>query len=279
MNSMNKKIITFFVVFSTLMFTSCLDDLDVKPIDPNLLLSSNLKDRPGAMKQALAKIYAGFITRGQDGNDNDINSTDANFTTFIRSWWNVQELTTDEVICAWGDPGIADLNTQRWTPNNPFLTGVYSRIIWLAVLSNDYIRLTTGDPDPEIARYNAEARFLRALAYYYAIDLFGNPAFITEADKVGNFFPPQTDRKSLFDYIEKELLEVQDQLGEPKFELYRADKAAAWMLLAKLYLNAEVYTGTQRWADCKTYCDKVISSGAYSLATDYRQNFSSDNDQ
>ena len=50
------------------------------------------------------------------------------------------------------------------------------------------------------------------------------------------------------------------------------------MLLARLYLNAEVYTGTARWADCKTYCDKVISSGKYSLATNYRQNFSADND-
>ena len=278
MNTMNRKIITLFVVFATLMITSCMKDLDVKPIDPNLLLSTNLKDRPGAMKQALAKIYAGFITRGQDGNDNDINSTDANFTTFIRAWWNVQELTSDEVICAWGDPGIADLNTQTWTPNNPFLTGVYSRIIWLAVLTNDYIRLTDGDTDPDIIKYNAEARFLRALAYSYAIDLFGNPAFITEADNVGTFFPPQTDRKSLFNYIEKELLEVQEKLGEPKFELYRADKAAAWMLLAKMYVNAEVYTGTARWADCKTYCDKVINSGAYSLANNYRQNFSSDND-
>ncbi len=275
---MNKKILTLSVVFATLMIMSCVKDLDVKPIDPNLVLSTNLKDRPGAMKQALSKIYAGFLTRGQAGDDNDINSQDANFTCFIRAWWNVQELTTDEVICAWGDPGIPDLNTQTWTSNNPFLTGVYSRIIWLAVLSNDYIRLTTGDSDPDIIKYNAEARFLRALAYYYAIDLFGNPAFITEADKVGSFFPSQTDRKSLFAYVEKELLDVQDKLGDPKFELYRADKAAAWMLLSKLYLNAEVYTGTARWADCKTYSDKVINSGKYSLATNYRQNFSSDND-
>jgi starch-binding outer membrane protein, SusD/RagB family len=50
------------------------------------------------------------------------------------------------------------------------------------------------------------------------------------------------------------------------------------MLLARLYLNAEVYTGTPRWDDCKEYCDKVIGSGQYSLATNYRQNFSADND-
>ena len=207
---MNIKILTLGVALTTVLITSCVKDLDVKPIDPNLLLSTNLKDRPGAMKQALAKIYAGFITRGQAGDDNDINSSDANFTCFIRAYWNVQELTTDEVICAWGDPGIADLNTQTWTPNNPFLTGVYSRIIWLAVLSNDYIRLTTGDTDPDIIKYNAEARFLRALAYSYALDLFGNPAFITEKDKVGTFFPSQTTRAALFTYVDTELLAVQN---------------------------------------------------------------------
>lgn len=275
---MNRKILTLSIVMAALMVASCVKDLDVTPIDPNAILASNLKDRPGAMKQALAKIYAGYITRGQNGGDNDINSNDANFTCFIRAWWNVQELTTDEVICAWGDPGIADLNTQTWTPNNPFLTGVYSRIIWLAVLSNDYIRLTDGDTDPEIVKYNAEAKFLRALAYSYAVDLFGNPAFVTEADKVGSFFPKQTDRKSLFNYVVNQLKDVENKLGDPKFERYRADKATAWMLLAKMYLNAEVYTGTAKWDSCKIYCDKVINSGAYQLADDYRQNFSSDND-
>lgn len=275
---MKRKILTLIVVFATLMVTSCVKDLDVKPIDPNKILASNLADRPGAMKQALAKIYAGYITRGQNADDNDINSSDANFTCFIRAWWNVQELSTDEVICAWGDPGIADLNTQTWTPNNPFLTGVYSRIIWLAVLSNDYIRLTDGNTDPDIVKYNAEARFLRALAYSYAVDLFGKPAFVTEADNVGSFFPKQTDRKSLFYYVVNELKAIDGKLGDPKFERYRADKATAWMLLAKMYLNAEVYTGTAKWDSCKIYCDKVIGSGKYSLATNYRQNFSSDND-
>jgi hypothetical protein len=275
---MNRKILTITVVFAALMVTSCVKDLDVKSIDPNYFLPSDLTSKE-AKKQALAKIYAGFITRGQNGDDNDINSSDANFTCFIRAWWNVQELSTDEVICAWGDPGIPDLNTQTWTPNNPFLTGVYSRIIWLAVLSNDYIRITTGDTDPDIINYNAEARFLRALAYSYAIDLFGNPAFVTENDPISTtFFPPQTDRKSLFKFVVNELKAIEGNLGNPKFELYRADKAAAWMLLAKMYQNAEVYTGTAKWDSCKIYCDKVITSNAYTLATNYRQNFSSDND-
>ena len=274
---MKHKIVWPFIALA-IMFSSCVKDLDVKPIDENLILAGNLKDRPDAMRQTLAKIYASFVLSGQSG-DSDITSDDANFTTFIRSLWNCQELTTDEVKCAWGDPGIPDLNTQTWTSNNPFLEGIYARIIYTVTLSNDYIRLTADDTDPDIQRYRAEARFLRALAYFYAIDLFGNPAFTTEADGIGKFLPKQITRSELFDYIESELLDIEDKLGAPKFQFGRADQAAAQMLLARLYLNAEVYTGTAQWDNCKTFCDKVISSGAYSLELNYRKNFSSDNDE
>jgi hypothetical protein len=74
------------------------------------------------------------------------------------------------------------------------------------------------------------------------------------------------------------LKSIESTLGEPKFSYPEADKASCWMLLARLYLNAQVYTGTAKWDSCKLYCDKVISSGKYSLATNYRQNFSADND-
>jgi hypothetical protein len=275
---MNKKIILSLVVLATIA-ASCVKDLDVKPIDKNLILAGNLKDRQDGMKQTLAKIYIAFSTPGQTSSDNDISSSDANFTTFIRALWNCQELSTDEVVCAWGDAGISDLNYQTWTQNNPFLTGVYARIIYIVTLSNDYIRLTAGDTDPDMMKYNAEARFLRALAYYYAIDLFANPAYTTEADQIGSFYPKQIDRKSLYTYVESELLDIEGKLGAPKFEYGRADQAAAQMLLARLYLNAGVFTGTTQWDKCKTYCDKVINSGAYSLEPNYRKNFSSDNDQ
>jgi hypothetical protein len=129
-----------------------------------------------------------------------------------------------------------------------------------------------------VMRYNAEARFLRALAYYWFIDLFGNPPFTTEEDGVGKFYPKQIKRADLFKYLVSELHDIENKLGEPKFSYPQADKAAAWMLLARLYLNAEVYTGTAKWDSCKIYCDKVINSGKYSLATNYRQNFSADND-
>lgn len=281
---MKKKILFLCVVFSGLMVTSCVKDLDVKPKNPNTILSGNLNDDPAYMEQVMAKIYASFIIAGQGANGGaDISAPDENFFTTMRAFWNLQELPTDEAICAWGDVGIADLNTQTWSSSNPFLTAVYQRLGLSITYANDFIRLTKDNTDPAVMRYHAEARFLRALAYYWYLDLFGNPPFTTEEDLVGNFFPSQLDpdfdvaRTKLFNYIASEVISIEDQLGEPGFSYPHADKGAAWMLLSKLYLNAEVYTGTAKWDSALIYTNKVISSGAYALESDYRKNFGADN--
>ncbi len=276
---MNKKIIIFGIILSALMISSCVKDLDVTPNDPTKILAGNLNDNPDYMRQALAKIYASFNLPGQGANGGaDIAASDENFFTTMRALWNLQEITTDEAICGWTDVGIADLNTQTWSPSNSFLTALYQRLALSITYANDFIIKAQGNSDPDFVRYVAEARFLRALAYYWAIDLFGQFPFTTEEDGVGKFFPKIGTRSEIFNYIESELLDLETKLGAPKFSYPQADQAAAWMLLARLYLNAEVYTGTPRWDDCKEYCDKVISSNLYSLATNYRQNFSADND-
>ena len=137
--------------------------MDVTPKDPDTILSGNLTE--DHMEQVLAKIYASFIIPGQGANGGaDISSGDENFFTTMRALWNLQELPTDEAICAWGDVGIADLNTQTWSPSNPFLTALYQRLGLSVTYANDFIALTKNIEDPDIARYNAEARFLRALA-------------------------------------------------------------------------------------------------------------------
>ncbi len=276
---MNKKIVIFGIILSALMISSCVKDLDVTPQDPTKILAGNLGDDPVYMQEVLGKIYASFIIAGQGANGGaDIAASDENFFTTMRALWNLQEITTDEAICGWGDAGISDLNTMTWSPTNQFLTALFQRLSLSVTYANDFIVKTQGNNDPDVVKYVAEARFLRALAYYWAIDLFGQFPFTTEADGVGKFFPEIGTRTQIFNYVESELLDIQNTLGAPKFSYPQADQAAAWMLLARLYLNAEVYTGTARWADCKTYCDKVISSGKYSLATNYRQNFSADND-
>ena len=276
---MNKKILILGIILSATVISSCVKDLEITPEDPTKILAGNLGDDPQYMKMALGKIYASFIISGQGANGgDDIAASDGNFFTTMRALWNLQEITTDEAICAWGDVGIADLNTQTWSPSNPFLTALYQRLALSITYANDFIKNAQDNTDPDVVRYVAEARFLRALAYYWAIDLFGQFPYTTEADGVGKFFPEIGTRAELFSYIETELLDIENTLGAPGASYPQANQAAAWMLLARLYLNAEVYTGTARWSDCKIYCDKVINSGQYELAGDYRQNFSADND-
>ncbi|PCH70033.1 MAG: RagB/SusD family nutrient uptake outer membrane protein [Bacteroidales bacterium] len=276
---MKKIYIIFGILITALMYTSCVDDLDVKPTDPNKILAGNLGDDPAYMEQTLAKLYASFIISGQGDGDADITSSDDGFFITMRALWNLQTITTDEGINAWGDVGISDLNTQTWSAQNPFLTAVYQRLSLSVTYANDFLNVTAGSTEPNIIQYRAEARYLRAFAYYWLMDLFANPPFTTEEDGVGKYFPEQIQRADLFEFIVAELKAIEPDLGEPGFSYPQADKGSCWMLLAKTYLNAEVYTGTAQWDECKTYCDKVIASPAYSLATDYRQNFSADNDR
>lgn len=274
------------LLLPAMIFSSCVGDLDVNPKDPNNIMAGNLGDDPVNIKKALGKIYASFIIAGQGsvtGGGADISAADENFFTTTRALWNLQEITTDEAICAWGDVGIADLNTQTWSAQNPFLTALYQRLVLSITYANSFIKVTSGNSDPDVQRYVAEARFLRALAYYYLMDMFGNPPFTTEADEVGKFYPRQLDpnvnvaRPMLFNYIVSELKAISPVLAAPGGVSTQANRAAAWMLLARTYLNAQVYTGTAKWDSCQMYCDSVINSGAYSLATNYRQNFSADN--
>ena len=120
-------------------------------------------------------------------------------------------------------------------------------------------------------------RFLRALHYWYFIDLFGKAPF---KEHFSNDLPVEKGGKELYDYIQTELAEAEADMYEPgEAPFGRADKAANWLLRARLYLNAEVYTGTADYQNAKTYADKVINSGAYQLCNDYRLMFMADNDQ
>lgn len=275
---MKNNIKTLALILATLFLGSCVNDLELTPQDPNIVTSKTVYDSPGAYKEGLAKLYATFSLSGQQGPSGqpDIAGIDEGFSNYLRQYWNAQELSTDEAVMAWNDASIKDFHWQTWAPNDVFIAAVYSRIMYTVALCNEYVRATADNTDADIKKYHAEARFLRALAYYHAIDLFGNPPFVTENDSPGAFFPKQTTRAELFTYLESELKAIETELGAPKFEYGRADQAAAWSLLAKLYLNAKVYVGTDRSGDCVTYCKKVISSG-YSLSTKYANNFVADN--
>lgn len=265
-------------LLAILMLASCVGDLDVKPIDPNLITSATVYDNPEAYKQGLAKLYATFALSGQQGpaGQPDIAGIDEGFGNYLRQYWNCQELTTDEAVISWNDATIKDFHWHTWTATDVFLAAMYSRIMYTVALCNEYIRATSGNEDETIRTYHAEARFLRALAYYHAIDLYGNPPFVTEEDSPGAYFPPQIQRAELFNYVESELIAIEADLGPPKFEYGRADQAAVWMTLAKLYLNAEVYTGTPKYTEAIAVLRKVIAA-PYTLSENYLHNFVADN--
>ncbi|MCB0617454.1 MAG: RagB/SusD family nutrient uptake outer membrane protein [Saprospiraceae bacterium] len=273
---------------------SCFQDLDLAP--PYGVNSASVYEDPANYINVLAKLYAGLSLSGNNGpaGEPDIVGIDEGFSSYIRVFWNLQEVPTDEAVVGWNDPGLPELNTMEWVATNSWTGAMYYRIFFQITLINEFIRESDADKlngrgfsqadVDRISQYQAEARFLRALSYFHALDLYGgNVPFVTEEDLVGAFLPEQTNANDLFAYIESELLDLEAGLMDPVVgyddQVYaRANKAAAWTLLAKLYLNAEVYTGSARWNDCITYCQKVIDAG-YELEGDYTHLFLADNQQ
>ena len=287
-----KKILNIAMTFVAffLITTSCIKDLDTIPIDPDEVTAEQVFEDPAAYKSVLAKLYAGLAVSGQQGpaGQADISGIDEGFGQYLRGYWYHQELTTDEALIAWNDQTIKNFHGQSWGASDVFIAAFYYRVFYQIAACNEYLRETTdkklddrgvsGQLREDIKYYRAEARFLRALSYWHALDLFGNVPFVTEDDPVGAFFPPQIARADLFSYIEQELLDIEGQLMAPRTNEYaRADQAAAWMLLAKLYLNSEVYTGTPRYDKVVEYTEKIINAG-YILDPVYQHLFLADND-
>ncbi|MCB0639338.1 MAG: RagB/SusD family nutrient uptake outer membrane protein, partial [Lewinella sp.] len=275
----------------SLVTTSCFKDLDTTPLDEDILIADVVYDDPAAYKQGLAKLYASFAVTGQEGpaGQGDISGIDEGFGSYLRMYWYHQELTTEEALIGWNDATIKDFHNQNWNSQDGFIYAMYSRIYFTISICNEFLRATTEDKvdgrgqtqavKDEVAIYRAEARFLRALAYYHALDLFRNVPFVTEEDPVGSFFPEQIQATDLFNWIELELRDIQDALPTPGGNEYgRVDQAGVWMLMAKLYLNAEVYAGTNRYSDAVAFSKQVIESGAYELEDVYEYNFLADNE-
>ncbi len=274
-------------VFVAGAFSACTKKLDLTPT--NGITAANVYSTATGYKQAFAKVYGSFALTGNAGpaGNGDIQGIDEGTSDFFRLYWKAQELSTDEAVVAWGDPGIQDFHRMNWTSDNPMLKGLYYRSFYQITLCNDFInqasdanlasRGITGADADNIRQYKTEARFIRAYQYAVLMDLFGNPPFATEKDAIGSFLPKQISRSGLFTYIETELKDIETSLPAAKSNEYgRADRAAAWSLLARIYLNAQVYTGTAKYGEAITYAQKVIGAG-YNLVDDYRWLMRADN--
>jgi hypothetical protein len=287
-NNIFKK--TILAVVAIALITACSKDLNLKPtndITPDIAYNSLI-----GYKQVLAKVYGSYALTGNTGAGSSyLGGINAGFSDFLRLYWNLQELTSDEAACAWNDPGIPELNYQTWTSENLLNRGLYTRSLFQITIANEFLRESTdqklasrgitGNDAMEVKKFRAEARFLRAYQYWVLMDMYGNPAFITENDQIGKVFPKQTNRIALFNYVETELKAIEPEMAAPKTNEYgRADRAAVWFLLARVYLNAEVYlgAGNAKNTEAITYATKVLTSG-YFLLPAYKNLFLADNDK
>jgi hypothetical protein len=287
---MNARTCTVFAGAAALLFvtaTAC-TDLTVPPV--STVTTANIFNDPTSYQKFIAKLYAGLAVGGEASGDanTDIQGIDGGFSQYLRLYWEMEELPTDEAVLAWGDIGIPDMNKQTWNSANVFPQSMYYRVFFQAALANEFLRQTTDDQlaahgitgaqKTTIQQYRAEARFLRALSYWHGLDLFGDIPLVTETDPIGGAPPAQSTRAAIYAFVVKELTEIQPLLPAPGAANYgRATGPAATMLLAELYLNAQVYTGTAAYDKALAAAATVISSGAYSLDPNFRHMFQADN--
>ncbi|MFN9496084.1 MAG: RagB/SusD family nutrient uptake outer membrane protein [Bacteroidota bacterium] len=286
-NIKSTYIITLAVVV-ILSLTSCLKDLNRKPFYE--ASSATIYEDPNNYIHVLAKLYAGLAVSGQSGpaGNPDLAGIDEGFSQYLRQYWQLQELPTDEAVIAWNDGTIQELNKMTWSSQNEFVTVLYNRIMYQITLCNEFIRQTSDENLDKrnfsesvkntLRAYRAEARFLKALSLWHGMDLYGNiPDITNENNYPGSEYPKQINRKDLFIYIESELTSIENEITPvAQSEYGRANQAAVWSLLARMYLNAEAHIQTPRYTDAITYCNKVISSG-YTLEPKYRNLFLADN--
>lgn len=276
---MKKYIFTALLATAALGLSSCIDDLDQRPViedDASVVYAT-----PDSYKQVLAKIYASYVITGQERDgDKDIDSEKG--YDLSRCIFNLEEDATEESINTWSS--LYEVSHFCWDPNNVWVQDGYYRLYYTITLCNEFVRNST---DAAISRFSeqeqndlkvmrAEARFMRALSYYYVLDLFGQGPFSNEDTPISGYVPERYGPDELFNLIERELSDIEYTIPETN-EYGRASRAAVNALQARLYLNAEVYINTPKYTECITACNKIISTGRYSLEPEFYKLFNASN--
>lgn len=285
----NMKHIAWIAAGASMLFTACIGDLDTLPLNPSDSTSETVygADESGYIA-GLTKLYFNFVSN----ETTDLQVSDAGASELVRAFWIVQEVTSDACKCAWeNDAWVRAMNTNTWSDaDNDATYAVYVRTLQGIAYTNEYLRQTASDRlsdrgvsselAAKIQGFRAEARFLRAYFYWMALDVFGDVPFTTENSPFGGGVnPKQASRKDVFDYCISELtaLTADDSpMPAARSNYPRADKGAVLGLLARMYLNAEVYTGTPMWQEAKDACEDIFTMG-YSLCPEYADLFRGDN--
>jgi len=278
------------LVFVAVGLVSCVQDLNTQPIDPNSSTSFNA-DR------MFTKCYSCMAVIGQSGpgEDSDVEDIDAGMSGFYRTIWYCNDLTTDEAFWIWDDDESRGLPTTNWTGSSGMIKGIYTRLNLNIKYCNHYLTYGPNETDEDKYRL-AEVRWIRAFHYYYLMDLFLFAPFVTTESSE---FPHYVARHELYKWLVDELKDLEVELPAQRVQPYRVGKAAAQLLLARIYLNADVYnkynkqwTSGQTWDKALQAAKNVISDNPqHSLVTTpivtdsgyvytaYQQLFMGDNDR
>lgn len=124
--------------------TACTDPA-VAP--KSTVTSANIFTDKNSYQQFLARIYAGLIVTGQRGPDGnpDIGGIDEGFSEYLRLYWYLQEVPTDEAVIGWNDPGLPDLNRGAWGADNNMVNAMYYRVFFQVMLANEFLRQSVDD--------------------------------------------------------------------------------------------------------------------------------------
>lgn len=261
--NMYKKI--FVVAGAALLFSCTKLDQKVFSVVPN----QNFWSTPDQIAAGIAPAYAS-LTAIPDGNYHDL-----------------AEIPGDDMIVParaadWLAAGQwIELWQHKWTATTAQVQDTWTEL-YAGIGRINFILSVVNNLNPapaNLANINAELKSLRALYYYWAMDLYGNVPLVTSFETNASTLTNST-RKQVYDFVEKELTDNLPFLStDVSLATYgRATKYMAFCTLAKLYLNSVTYTGTARWADAARVCDSIITGGKYNLQTNYFDNFSIKNE-
>ena len=228
-----------------LAFTACVQDLDTTPIDPNSSTSFN-------QERMFTKCYSCMAVIGQSGpgEDSDVEGMDAGMSGFYRTIWYCNDLTTDEAYWIWDDPESRGLPTTNWTGESEMIKGIYTRLNLNIKYCNHYITYASTDTQEDKYRM-AEVRWIRAFHYFFLMDMFLYAPHITEES---SDYPHFKSRYEIYEWLVDELEDIIVELPAQRISKYRVGKAAAQLLLARIYLNADVYNKyNPNWTFGKTW--------------------------
>ena len=242
---MNKFLKIAVFVMAVVSLTACVHNLNTKPIDPNSSTSFN-QDR------MFTKCYSCMAVIGQSdpGGDSDVEDMDAGMSGFYRTIWYCNDLTTDEAFWIWDDDESRGLPTTNWTGSSDMIRGIYTRLNLNIKYCNHYLKYASRESEEDLNRI-AEVRWIRAFHVFYLMDMYLYAPLITEESSE---FPHFLPRHEIYEWLVKELQDVITLLPAQRVEKYRVGKAAAQLLLARVYLNADVYNKyNKEWVSGKTW--------------------------